>query len=67
MTEKVAFRFGLSDGIRGERIVVVARRISATSVVNRSGRHKAQQVVARDTAEAWIEQAMSATRNTQGA
>lgn len=57
MTVKVTFHYEEQAGIRGERIVVQARKLSAVSVINRTGTHKAQQVVARDTAEAWIEKA----------
>jgi hypothetical protein len=47
--------------ITGEKIGLSARKISAMEVVNRSGRHKAQQVFGKDDAVAWVERAKQAT------
>ena len=69
MSASLSFRYGGGDGIRGAKIVVVAREIGPARVVNRSGRHKAQQAIARDDAEAWIERKLSHVpdRQTSGA
>jgi len=44
-----------NDAIKGDRIVVIARKIDDPTVVADSGRHRAQRTVARDNARAWID------------
>lgn len=46
------------EALRGDRILIVARRISRPRVVNQSGRHKAIEVIARDNAHCVIEVAL---------
>lgn len=45
----------VNDAIRGDKIIVVARKISNPEVVKDSGRHRARCVVAKDNARAWID------------
>ena len=40
--------FNVGDALRGDRIVIIARRVSRPMVVNHSGRHNANKVIARD-------------------
>ena len=45
-----------NDGVRGERIVVEARRIKSPQAISgATGRHGAMQTVAKQNAKAWIE------------
>lgn len=46
---------GAGDGLLGDRIVVQCRKLGKQQLVNRSGTHKAQKVVASQDAQAWIE------------
>ena len=50
--------FDTGDALRGDRILVVARRVSPSRVVNQSGRHRAATVTARDSAYCLIEMAL---------
>ena len=43
------------DALRGYRIAVTARRLSKPAVVNQSGRHKANRIIARDNVHCVIE------------
>ena len=53
----VKWHVDLDDGIKGERIILQARRItSPRDVSGASGRHGALFAVARVNAMAWIEQ-----------
>ena len=54
----MATLFDVGDALRGDRIRIVARRISQHKVVNQSGRHKAIEVIARDNAYCVIEVAL---------
>ena len=47
--------FNKGDALRGDRIRIVARRTSKPMVVNQSGRHKANKVIARDDVYCVIE------------
>ena len=40
--------FEEGDAIRGDRVMIIARRVSSPRVVNQSGRHNANKVIARD-------------------
>jgi hypothetical protein len=40
----------VGDTIKGDKIIVEARKISKIQVIAKSGRHKAQQTVLRDNA-----------------
>lgn len=52
-----------SEEIRGEKIVLVARRLSKISLVNETHRHKANSISGTDNAKAWIERPLSYIRN----
>ena len=47
--------FDTGDAIRGDRILIIARRISPSRVINQSGRHRAVTVTARDNAHCVIQ------------
>ncbi len=51
-------RFEVGDGIHGDRVAITARRLSKPEVVNYSGRHKIQRLIARDDVYCVIEQAL---------
>ena len=51
----MATLFDAGDALRGNRLRIVARRISQPKVVNQSGRHKAIEVIVRDNAYCVIE------------
>lgn len=51
----IKWHVDLGDGLLGERLCIDARGLGQPKLVNRSHRHKAQQIVARDDARAWIE------------
>ena len=47
--------FDTGDALRGDRILIIARRISSAKVINQSGRHRAVTVTARDNAHCVIQ------------
>ena len=47
--------FDTGDALRGDRKLIVARRISPSRVINQSGRHRAVTVTARDNAHCVIQ------------
>ena len=47
--------FDPGDSLRGYRVAVTARRLSKPTVVNESGRHKANCIIARDNVYCVIE------------
>lgn len=47
--------FDEGDALRGDRILIIARRISRYEVINQSGRHRAIAVTARDNAHCVIQ------------
>ena len=47
--------FNTGDALRGDRILVVSRRVSPPRIINQSGRHRAVTVTARDNAYCVIE------------
>ncbi len=47
--------FETGDALRGDRVVLNARRISGPRVIARSGRHEAQEIIARDNVYCVIE------------
>ena len=47
--------FDPGDSLRGYRVAVTARRLSKPAVVNESGRHKANRIIARDNVYCVIE------------
>jgi hypothetical protein len=47
--------FETGDALRGERIVVNARRLSRPRIIALTGRHEAQEVIARDNVYCVIE------------
>lgn len=47
--------FDVGDALRGDKILIIARRVSPPKVVNHSGRHRAVSVIARDNAHCTIE------------
>lgn len=53
-------RFEVGDAIHGDRVAITARRLGRTEVVNYSGRHKIQRLVARDDVYCVIEQPLRA-------
>jgi len=52
---KITFGINQGDKLIGERITVQARDISKATIINSSGTHKAQQVVARNNAIAILD------------
>ena len=52
--------YGDGDEIRGDRIVLCARKMSKVGLVNATGEHKAQQIVGTINARAWIERPLRA-------
>ena len=50
--------FDVGDALRGDRIRIIARRVSQPRVVNQSGRHKAIGLIARDDVYCVIEMAL---------
>jgi len=52
---KITFGIHIGDKLIGERITVQARDISKTVILNRSGTHKAQQIIARNDAIAVLD------------
>jgi len=52
---KIIFGISQGDKLIGERIIVQAREISKPRVINNSGTHKAQQVIARNNAIAILD------------
>ena len=51
----MATLFEVGDAVRGDRILIVARRISPQRVINQSARHRAVTVTARENARCVIE------------
>ena len=47
--------FETGDALRGDRVAISARQLSRTQVISLTGRHRAQQVVARDNVFCVIE------------
>lgn len=47
--------FETGDALRGDRVVLNAHRVSNPRVIARSGRHEAQEIVARDNVYCIIE------------
>lgn len=52
---KIIFGINVGDKLIGERITVQARDISKPVILNRSGKHKAQKVIARNDAIAVLD------------
>ena len=44
-----------NDAIKGDRIIIIARKIDDPTVVADSSRHRAQRTVAKNNARAWID------------
>jgi hypothetical protein len=59
--------FEAGDAIRGDRIAVNARRLGPSRVVSRSGRHNAQELVAKDEVYCVIEMPLSVRPKGQAA
>ena len=47
--------FNTGDALRGNRVAINARRLSNPTVMARSGRHQAQEIIARDNVYCVIE------------
>jgi hypothetical protein len=47
--------FNAGDALRGDRVAINARQFSRPRVIARSGRHQAQEIVARDNVYCVIE------------
>ena len=59
--------FESGDALRGDRVVLNARRISRPRIIARSGRHEAQEIIARDNVYWVIEMPLKARpRDHQG-
>ena len=56
----MATLFNIGDALRGYRVVINARSISRPTVINLTGDHKAQQVIARDNVYCVIEAPLAA-------
>ena len=54
------WRYGQNEGIRGAKIVLTARKVTAGEVGNRTHTHKAGMAVGDRDAEAWIERPLRA-------
>ena len=52
--------FEKGDALRGDRVAINARQISRPQVIARSGRHEAQEIVARDNVYCVIEMPLKA-------
>jgi hypothetical protein len=59
--------FEAGDALRGDRIAINERRVSRPRVVQRSARHNAQELVARDEVYCVIEMPLSARPKRQAA
>ena len=57
--------FDAGDALRGYRVAVTARRLSKPAVVNESGRHKANLIIARDNVYCIIEMPLTARPRNQ--
>ena len=57
--------FNTGDALRGYRITITARRLSNPVVVNQSGRHKANRIIARDNVYCVIEIPLTARPRNQ--
>ena len=57
--------FDTGDALRGYRVAVTARRLSKPAVVNESGRHKANLIIARDNVYCIIEMPLTARPRNQ--
>ena len=63
----MATLFESGDALRGDRVVLNARRISRPRIIARSGRHEAQEIIARDNVYCVIEMPLKARpRDHQG-
>ena len=51
--------------MRGYRVAITARRLSKSAVVNESGRHKANLIIARDNVYCVIEMPLTARLRNQ--
>ena len=52
--------FDIGDAVRGDLIVITARKLSKPSLVNQSGRHKAIRLTARDNVHCIIQRPLAA-------
>lgn len=52
--------FDAGDALRGYRVAITARRLSKPAVVNESGRHKSNLIIARDNVYCVIEMPLTA-------
>ena len=50
-----SWHYEANHGLKGTRIILRARRITKTALVEGSGSHRAQQTTGQENAEAWIE------------
>ena len=57
--------FDAGDALRGYRVAITARRLSKHAVVNESGRHKANLIIARDNVYCVIEMPLTARPRNQ--
>ena len=58
--------FEVGDAVRGSRVAITARRLSKPVLVNRSGRHKASRIIARDDVHCVVERPLSARPKAGG-
>ena len=49
------WHLGQNDGIRGSRIVLVARKLGKERLIQASSAHKSSEIVGHQNAAAWIE------------
>ncbi|WP_420433437.1 hypothetical protein [Candidatus Poriferisocius sp.] len=47
--------FDIGDAVRGHRVAITARRLGKATLVNQSGCHKANYLIARDNVHCVIE------------
>lgn len=43
------------DTIKGDRVIAEARKIHTARIINKSGRHKAQQIILKDNVKCVID------------
>jgi hypothetical protein len=55
MSEEISWHDKAADGLRGQKLVIQARKIDSPRLIAGSHAHRQQQTVARDNARAWID------------
>lgn len=58
--------FDRGDALRGDRVVINARRLSRVRIIASSARHEAQEIIARDNVYCVIEMPLRARPKAPG-